>query len=210
MKTSVIYARVSSTNDRQSTARQVYDLSNYSTQHAYETIHVFEEHCSGAKRNEERSVLLECLEFCKLNKIDTILVSELSRIGRDVDEVLATVRFCKDNGINIFFQKEGLSLFQADGTKNPFLNIFISVLATCASIERQNIQFRLNSGRQRFIDSGGFIGRPVGTIKSKEQKAVQYKSVLKELRHGTSIRRTAKLTGISERTVQRLKKEFQL
>ena len=34
--------------------------------------------------------------------------------------------------MNIYFQKENISIFQPDGSKNPFLNIFISVLGTCA------------------------------------------------------------------------------
>ena len=122
----VIYARVSSTNDRQSTDRQVIDLTNYANNNGIELVKVFEEHISGAKKNEERPVLCECLDFCIDNHIDTLLISELSRLGRNVDEVLANVKRCKDNNLNIYFQKENLSIFQPDGTKNPFLNILKS------------------------------------------------------------------------------------
>ena len=127
----VIYARVSSTNDRQSTDRQVIDLTNYANNNGIELVKVFEEHISGAKKNEERPVLCECLDFCIDNHIDTLLISELSRLGRNVDEVLANVKRCKDNNLNIYFQKENLSIFQPDGTKNPFLNIFISCSRIC-------------------------------------------------------------------------------
>ena len=87
----VIYARVSSTNDRQSTDRQVIDLTNYANNNGIELVKVYEEHISGAKKNEERPVLCECLDFCIDNHIDTLLISELSRLGRNVDEVLARV-----------------------------------------------------------------------------------------------------------------------
>ena len=206
----VIYARVSSTNDRQSTDRQVIDLTNYANNNGIELVKVFEEHISGAKKNEERPVLCECLDFCIDNHIDTLLISELSRLGRNVDEVLANVKRCKDNNLNIYFQKENLSIFQPDGTKNPFLNIFISVLGTCAEMERENIKFRLNSGRERYIANGGKLGRKVGSTKSEETKKEEYKKVLKELRSGTSVRKTAKLCDVSVSTVQRLKKEFGL
>ena len=206
----VIYARVSSTNDRQSTDRQVSDLNNYASKNDMEVVKVFEEHISGAKRNEERAVLCECLDYCISNNIDVLLISELSRLGRNVDEVLANVKRCKDNHLNIYFQKENLSIFQANGTKNPFLNIFISVLGTCAEMERENIKFRLNSGRDKYIAEGGKLGRKVGYRKPSEKKEEEYKNVLKELRKGTSVRRTAKLCDVSASTVQRLKAEFAL
>ena len=206
----VIYARVSSTNDRQSTDRQVADLNAYAEVNNIKVVKTFEEHISGAKRNEERPVLCECLAYCIENKVDILLISELSRLGRNVDEVLANVKLCKDNHLNIYFQKENLSIFQPDGTKNPFLNIFISVLGTCAEMERENIKFRLNSGRQHYIENGGKLGRKEGSVKSKEQKEIEYKAVLKELRKGTSVRRTAKLCDVSVSTVQRLKAEFKI
>ena len=206
MRNAVIYARVSSSGDRQSTDRQVFDLKDFANRNGYQIIKIFDEHISGAKKNEERPVLQECLDFCETDKIDIILVSELSRLGRNVDEVLATVKRCKDHKINIHFQKEGLSLFQPNGSKNPFLNIFISILGTVAEMERENIYFRLKSGRDKFVADGGKLGRKEGTTKSREQKAEEYKNVLRELRKGTSIRRTAKLCDISHSTVERLKK----
>lgn len=210
MKTAVIYARVSSVGDRQSTLRQVADLTEYVSRNDFQVLQIFEEHVSGAKKNDERPILSECLSFCVSNHVDCILVSELSRLGRNVYIVLENVHFCIDNNINIYFQKESLSLFQNDGTPNPFLTIFVSVLGTCAQIERENIQFRLNSGRQQYIAAGGKVGRKPGSTKSIEKKEEEYKSVLRELRRGTSVRRTAKLCDTSISTVQRLKKEFQL
>lgn len=56
-KTAVIYARVSSTGVRQSTERQVKDLSDYALYRQMDVRKVFEEHISGAKKNEARPVL---------------------------------------------------------------------------------------------------------------------------------------------------------
>ena len=52
MTTGVIYARVSSIGDRQSTERQVKDLSEYAKYKGIEVYKVFEEHISGAKKND--------------------------------------------------------------------------------------------------------------------------------------------------------------
>lgn len=208
MATSVIYARVSSTGERQSTSRQVADLTQYATTNGMAVTEIFEEHISGAVKNEERPVLCECLDYCIANGIDTLLISELSRLGRNVDEVLANVKRCKENNLNIYFQKENISIFQADGSKNPFLNIFISVLGTCAEMEREAIAFRLNSGLKRYKEAGGKVGRKVGSIKTKEQKQEEYAKVLRCLKQGKSIRDTSILCGVSVSTVFRVKREF--
>ena len=53
-----------------------------------------------------------------------------------------------------------------------------------------------------------FGRKPGAIIKTKEDKEKEYAKVLRELQHGTSIARTAKLCDVSESTVKRLKKEF--
>ena len=210
MNRAVIYARVSSTGERQSTSRQVADLTNYASLNGIEVVEVYEEHISGAKRNEERAVLTECIDYAIANSVDVVLFSELSRCGRAVWEVLDTIRTLKDNGINAYFQKEGLSLFGSDGKENPYLAVMVSVLGVCAQLERENITYRLNSGRAKYIADGGKLGRKVGSVKSREQKQEEYNKVIRSLRAGKSVRDTAKICGVSVSTVQRVKKEFQI
>ena len=204
----IIYARVSSTGERQSTSRQVADLTDYAIRNGLEIVGVYEEHISGAKRNEERAVLTECINYAVNHRIDVVLYSELSRCGRAVWEVLDTIRTLKGNGINAYFQKEGLSLFSADGKENPYLAVMVSVLGVCAQMERENITYRLNSGRAKYIADGGKLGRKVGSVKSKERKQEEYSKVIRSLRNGKSIRDTAKICEVSISTVQRVKKEF--
>lgn len=208
MNRAVIYARVSSTGERQSTSRQVADLTNYANLNGLEVVEVYEEHISGAKRNEERAVLTECIDYAISNRVDVVLFSELSRCGRAVWEVLDTIRTLKDNGINAYFQKEGLSLFGSDGKENPYLAVMVSVLGVCAQLERENITYRLNSGRAKYIADGGKLGRKVGSVKSRECKQEEYSKVIRSLKQGKSIRDTAKICEVSISTVQRVKKEF--
>ena len=206
----IIYARVSSTGERQSTSRQVADLTDYANRNGWEVVEVYEEHISGAKRNTERAVLTECIDYAVTNGVEVVLFSELSRCGRAVWEVLDTIRTLKDNGINAYFQKEGLSLFGTDGKENPYLAVMVSVLGVCAQLERENIAYRLNSGRAKYIADGGKLGRKVGSVKSKERKQEEYGKVIRSLRASKSIRDTALICGVSVSTVQRVKKEFQL
>ena len=193
-KTAVIYARVSSVGDRQNTERQISDLTEYAAFQKLQISKIFEEKISGAKKNVERPVLLQAIDYCKQNKISILLVSELSRLGRNAFEVLATVKDLIDSGINLYMQKEQLTLLDKDGKPTMFAPIMIATLSTCAQLERENIKFRLNSGRKLYIEHGGKLGRKVGSIKTMEQKREQYKDIISYLKRGYSIRNVAKLT----------------
>lgn len=206
-QTAVIYARVSSLGDRQHTQRQVNDLTAYASASGLELIHSpFEEHISGAAKNEDRNVLNDCLQFCEANNVNVLLLSELSRLGRDVWEVLENVKRCMDNGVNVYFQKECFSLFNADGTPSPFAPVVIACLGMSAQLEREAIAFRLNSGRAKYIANGGKLGRKVGSVKSEADILAQYPEVVKRLKKGGTIRDIAKLENVSPTTVQKVKK----
>ena len=206
----VIYARVSSVGDRQNTDRQVSDLLDYVEYQKLELSKVFEEHISGAKKNTERPVLQEAIEYCKSNGVAILLVSELSRLGRNAFEVLATVKDLIDSGINLYMQKEQLTLLDVDGKPTMFAPIMIATLSTCAQLERENIKFRLNSGRKLYIERGGKLGRKIGSIKTIEQKREEYRDIISYLKRGYSVRNVAKLSGKGISTVQRIKTEFAL
>ena len=206
----VIYARVSSVGDRQNTERQISDLTNYAAYQKMEISKIFEEHISGAKKNTERPVLQQAIEYSKANGVSILLVSELSRLGRNAFEVLATVKDLIDSGINLYMQKEQLTLLDKDGKPTMFAPIMIATLSTCAQLERENIKFRLNSGRKLYIERGGKLGRKVGSVKTVEQKKEQYKDIISFLKRGYSVRNVAKLTNKGVSTVQRIKAEFGL
>ena len=206
----VIYARVSSIGDRQSTTRQVADLTKYAKFKEYEVVRIFEEHASGGKKNSDRPILLKAIKFCIEMNIDTILVSELSRIGRNAFEVLDTINTLKEHHINLYIEKEQFTLLDNNGKPSIFAPIMIATLATCAELERDNIAHRLNSGYKQYRAKGGRVGRKPGSVKSVEKIKDEYREVIKELERGESIRRTAKLHDVSISTVQRIKKLFSL
>lgn len=208
MKKAVIYARVSSTGDRQDTGRQIKDLENYAKSQNIEIVKIYEEHISGAKRIEERQALTECLEYCTRNSVDFLLLSELSRLGRSTLQVLRSLEILHEAKVSVYIQNLGLYTLQADGKVNPIASIMVTVLAEMANIERSNIQYRLNSGRANYIANGGRLGRKKGSTKSEEKLKEEYKETIALLKKGYSIRNIAKLQGIGISTVQRIKNQF--
>ena len=206
MRTAVIYARVSSTGDRQTTDRQVADLQRYVNINEMELVKVFEEKMSGAKEN--RPVLTDCINFCITHHIHTLCVSEISRLGRSTKIVVNTIDELSRAGVNVYIQNLPLCSLSEDGQPNPIAKMITAVLSSFAEIERDNIRYRLNSGRELAKTKGVKMGRKVGSVKSKEKKADEYATVIRSLRKGKSIRDTAKLCEVSISTVQRVKREF--
>lgn len=206
MKPAAIYARVSSEGERQNTDRQVEDLKAFAASVGLEVVRVFTEKASGAK--DDRPVLAECLDWCCAGNADTLLVSEISRLGRSVKIITETVERLTKAEVNIHILDINLDTLTKDGKENPVSDVMITVLGLGAQIERKQIIGRLNSGRQNAIKNGVQMGRKPGSTKSREQKEKEYAKVLRLLRSGESIRNTAKLCEVSPSTVQSLKKEF--
>ncbi len=207
-KRAVIYARVSSENDRQDTSRQITDLKKFSEAQNMTVAKIYEEHISGAKKNEERQVLTEYLDYCTGNNVDFLLLSELSRLGRSTLQVLKSLERLHEAKVSVYIQNLGIYSLQPNGDVNPIASILITVLAEMGNIERANIQYRLNSGRTQYVRNGGKLGRKTGTIKSEDKKREEYKEVISLLKRSYSIRNTAKITGYSFSTVQRIKNQF--
>lgn len=206
MNRTVIYARVSSAGDRQSTDRQIEDLTKYAEGKGLDVIKIFKEHISGARTNKEREVLSKCLEFCRAEHPDTLMVTELSRLGRSTVEVLKAVEDLTAAGVNTYILDLNLSTLDEEGRENPVAKMVLTVLALGAEMERKLILGRLNSGRELAKKKGVRMGRPRGSALSADDLQAKYPEVVKHLRKGkNSIREIAKLTGLSVSTIQRVK-----
>ena len=202
--TAVIYARVSSAGERQDTERQVEDLTRYAAAAGLEIVAVYREKASGAK--EDREVLAECLAFIHTGGADTLLLSELSRLGRNVKLILEVVDLLTEAGINIHILDLNIDTLLPDGKENPVAKMLLTVLGLGAELERKNIVSRLNSGRKLAIERGVQLGRPVGSGMSDEDLLQKYPTVVKRLNKGLSVRDTAAACDVSTFTVQKVKK----
>lgn len=177
MEKAIIYARVSTQS--QDYERQVSELERWAAS-TYEVVGIYTEKVSGAKRAAERPQLTAAMEAAIEQKA-TIVVWELSRLGRNADELLRTVLMLKDNGVNVHFKKEGISIF-TDGKDNPFFLVMLTTLAVCAELERGNIRERMRSGYIYFRAQGGKVGRKVGYRKAIADYEQQHPQLVQDLR----------------------------
>ena len=200
----IIFSRVStSIQDNQ---RQIDELSEYSQKMNFNVIKVFEEKISGGKKNEERPILLEMIQFVKENQIDKVLCWELSRLGRNTIEVLMTIELLNENCISLFIKNYNIETLNEKCEINPLSQFMIQILTSVSQMERSQIRQRIKSGYDSFRKNGGKVGRKNGFTKDTETLLNQHKDVVKFLRQGQSVRNTMKLTGKSSGTVQKIKK----
>lgn len=94
-----------------------------------------------------------------------------------------------------------MTLLNKKGEPSMFVPVTLACLSCAASLDRENIQYRLNSGRRVYIEKGCKLGRKKGSVKTTKKKEQEYKEVLTYLRKGYVVRVTSKLTNVSESTV---------
>ena len=97
-----------------------------------------------------------------------LLISELSRLGRSTLQVLRSLEILPEAKVCVYIQNIGLYSLQPNGEVNPVASIMITILAEMSNNGRSNIQYRLNSGRQQYINRGGKLGRKKGSVKTIE------------------------------------------
>jgi DNA invertase Pin-like site-specific DNA recombinase len=202
----VIYARVSSTNGTQDYQRQINDLTQFGINNHLVIDRIFAEKISGAKKNQDRQELMKMIDYVNTNQIDKVLVTELSRLGRDTLQVLQTIEILNQNKISLHIQNYNIETLSPNGDINPMSQFLITILAEVARMERKTIRERVASGYENYRNAGGKVGRKSGYIKSDEAMKEQYMEEIKLLKKGYSLRNIYKITGTSLNTLQKIKR----
>lgn len=202
MKT-IIFARVST--NIQEYDRQVNELTTLVNSKGWSVEAVFAEKISGAKANAERTELLNMVAYVEANAIDKVLVTELSRLGRDTLQVLEVIEMLNSKGISLYIQNYNIETLTAEGKVNPMSQFLITILAEVARMERKTIRERVASGYANYRNNGGKVGRKQGYRKSSEAMREEYSEVFKLLKKGISLRNISKITNVSVNTIRKCK-----
>lgn len=157
MKRAVIFSRVSTKN--QSTNRQIENLKKYAKREKLKVLKIYDETISGALAKQDRVVFLEFLKYVIANKVDIVLVEELSRISRRLKDLVDIVYTLQENGINLYVKNKGLTLLEENGKFNQEMLTIILILSTYAEQERDNIIERTTDGIVKASKKRGYWGR---------------------------------------------------
>ena len=203
MVKTVIFARVST--GLQEYDRQVNELTALANTIGWSVEAVFAEKISGAKSNKERTELLNMVNYVENNHIDKVLVTELSRLGRDTLQVLEVIEMLNKKEISLYIQNYAIETLTKEGKVNAMSQFLITILAEVARMERKTIRERVASGYQNFRNNGGKVGRKTGYRKSDKDMKEQYGKEIQLLKKGLSLRNVSAITHTSINTLRKLR-----
>ena len=189
-----IYCRVSTTD--QSCQRQERELRAYAKRLGCKVVAVFNETASGAKddRTERKGVMA----LAQRREIDAILVSELTRWGRSMIDLVQTLQALQSWKVSIL----AMNGLQFDLT-TPHGKLIASVLASLAEFERDLLRERVRSGLAAAKARGVKLGRQLGERPKSDRLGPK---VLRMIQQGDSYREVAKELKLSKNTVSAIVK----
>ena len=159
--------------------------------------------CSGSISFVDRP---EAKKLLSNTNVTEIVVHSIDRLGRDTIDIMQTIQYFTNLGVNVISEKEGFATI-VNGKENPVSKMLIGILGTLAEFELSRSKERQAEGIAKAKERGAYDGRPTGTVEDIEtfisKKSTQ--SILKYLRQGESINRTAKLSETSTGTVKKVK-----
>ena len=103
-----------------------------------------------------------------------------------------------------FWSRDLKSGTPPEGKRNPIAQFMFTLLAEFARMERETLRERILSGMEEARRQGKHLGRPDGSLENRETFLKKYPSVVRNLRQGISVRKTAKICDTSINTVRKV------
>ena len=188
------------TGERYKMDKEGYDLT------------LFDKGVSGKVPFKEREKGMVLVQLIENGEVETIVVEELSRLGRNTVDVLTTLQWLEEKGVNVVVRGMGNLQSHFDGKKNPIWNLITSVMSSLYELEREQIKERTEMGRKMYVINGGKLGRRTGSnenIQSFLQKP-KVKQIQSLLEKGKSVRDICGRLEVSPTTVVKVKKSLSL
>lgn len=181
----VAYLRAST--DKQDLSHQKLALLEFAQGQSLKVDSFIEITISSRKTSKQRRIdeLLQTLDDA-----DTLIVTELSRLGRSTAEIIALVNALIKRNIRVIIVKQNLDISHHDMNSK----IIITLFSLFAELERDMISWRTKEALLAKKAQGTKLGKPKGTLqKSKFDKDLE--KIKELLGYGLSARKIAKVLG---------------
>lgn len=158
----MIYSYIRVSSDQQNCANQKYEVECYAAKNNITVNEYIEETISSRKPLKDRKLgkLLN-----KLSKGDIVISTEISRLGRNMLEVMGILQTCLEKDCEIITIKENYHLGADIQSK-----VLAFAFSLAAEIERQLISQRTKECLKRLKNEGKHLGRPYGFTYKKLKK----------------------------------------
>ncbi|WP_319524601.1 recombinase family protein [uncultured Desulfosarcina sp.] len=195
------YIRVSS--DKQTVENQKLAILEYSRTHKLAVDEWIEIEMSSRKTTKQRRID-ELME--RLQKGDTLIVSELSRLARSVGQIAIIVDTLIKNGVRTICLKENIDL---NGKRDMSSKVMITMFSLFSEIERDLISERTKEGLRRAKAQGKLLGRPKG-IPGKSKLDGKEQEIKDLLSKGVTKANIARICGVGATTMNHFIRSRQL
>ena len=144
----------------------------------------------------------------KQKKISKVIAPRISVLGRNQIDVLNSIDFLIQNDVSLVSQLERLETTDDYGRVKPDTILFLNLFRSLANMEYQNRIESQRFGVQQAKELGRYKGVGGRQLESVEEffNKPRNINILRHLKRGESIRRTAKLVGSSTGLVQKVKR----
>lgn len=193
----MIYGYIRVSSDKQTVENQRFEINNFCEYHHLLIDDWIEETISGTKNYSKRQL---GLLLKRIGKGDTIICSELSRLGRNLFMIMEILNICMTKECRVWTIKDNYRL--GDDIQSKVLAFAFGL---SAEIERNLISQRTKEALARKKAEGVVLGRPKGRKSSPDKYKLSGKEVLisELLKNGTSFRKTAKIRKVDRNTLAR-------
>jgi DNA invertase Pin-like site-specific DNA recombinase len=182
-----VIAYIRTSTDRQELNNQKLAILEYAQKNNLKIDEFVEIQVSSRKTPKQRRIE-EVL--AKLSRSDTLIVTELSRLGRSTPEVLGLINKLIESNIRVVILKQNLDISKQDMGSKAVITLF----ALFSDLERDLISMRTKDALALKKSHGQLLGKPIGTVqKSKFDK--DSGKIIELLKLGLSIRKIAKFFG---------------
>lgn len=200
-----LFIRVST--NKQDTDRQLLELTDYCKSHNYIVAKKIATTIAGTKTKIDRPDLQELFESAKRKEFQKVIVTEISRLGRNAKDIRNTIDTLHKLKIPVVFKNlGGLESINENGNEAFVTNIIIAIYSELAQEEKRLLSERVKSGLVNARAKGKQIGRAKGTNKSNMELLKQYSKLAQYLQNGFSLNQCMKLHNVSKNTVIKIKK----
>ena len=191
MKT-IAYLRVST--DRQDLKNQKLEILEYARKHNQKVNDFIEIEISSRRTTKQRRIE-ELLD--RLKSGDALIVSELSRLGRSVGQVITIVDELIKNKVRLIAIKENINI---NGKPDMQTKMMVTMFGLFAEIERDLISERTKQGLNAARAKGKLLGRPKGSL-SDSKLTGKDELIKEELKYKVAKSAIARKFGVSRTTL---------
>ncbi|MCO6478978.1 MAG: master DNA invertase Mpi family serine-type recombinase [Phaeodactylibacter sp.] len=190
----MIYAYIRVSSDKQSVENQRFEILKYADEQKLQIDTWIEETVSSRKKVSERKL---GKVLSKLQEDDILIVSELSRLGRNLMEVMSILHDCMEKEVKVFTIKERYELGNNLNSK-----VLAFAFSLSAEIERQLISQRTKEALARRKIEGKKLGRPKGSLSKKTKLTGKEDEIRELLSKNISYSAIGRIMGVNRVTVK--------